>query len=1313
MNQDLLNHGSTENSVSREATTVSERQDTPEHRHLVLHSTDQHADIIGLRAQEPANLKRNHAQFLHEYAGHYYPNVSTRGQSSMHLGDVHYHCSRHAPNIDSGCGETDFHLQANRRQDSEHTPCGDDSRQKKQFREDVAERSIGTGLSASQRQYYLESLQFDQIDSRHATIKTAHAQTCRWLLESPEYQQWLELERLPHHHGFLWIKGKPATGKSTIMKYALSHTKRRLPSAISISFFFNARGGELERTVLGMYRSLLFQLLNEVVDLQGVLSLLPPVDRGDHTSHISDAWNLETVRNLFEHAVARIQRRTLVCFIDALDECDEDEVREMVRFFEVLGSRAVSSQSRLHICFSSRHYPSITISKSVQFILEDQDGHRQDIEDYLKSELRAGRGKLIQEIKTEILQRASGIFLWVVLVVQILNKEYDRGRIHAMRKRLNEIPDGLDKLFDEILSRDGLYMEELVLCVQWLLFAKEPMKPEALYYAILAGVESDSLTAWDLEVMNREDVERFILNASKGLAEVTKTKAKTVQFIHESVRDFLLKGDGLKRMISNLGPEFSGTSHEQLKKCCLTYLDFTCTDYVSLATSPAELDQEDAIPLRQRATEKYPFAEYAVINVLYHSEIACKEGIPQDDFLKTFPLQKWVMLRNLLQRFKIRRYTPGLSLLYLLAESDLPNLIKSELKRVSCMDVKGERYHYPMNAALIKGNASAVRALLTPCSISEPEGEGSVIRSTLIPTQAFEAVLKDLLGNQSEPDFAKARTLLSWATNSKRVHLVKALLATDKIDVNCSIDEFDLTPLLWAVQGSCEGSDEVAEYLVATRKVDLNATDHYGRTALIAAAEKGVDRVVKLLIATKNVNLNATDHYGKTALIAAAEKGADRVVELLAATENVNLNATDDRGRTALIAAAEKGANRAVELLAATENVNLNATDDRGRTALIAAAENGADKVVELLITAVDTDLSVRDQDGRTALNLMAQNLEASLSNQAEWWYNPFVLHHRLDAQEAAKLVFELLLAISNHDQDEHDQNTKWLAEKGRAAAVVDLLLAKGEFHPYFTDLPHCPSLTNMAERGAAATIYLISQDNLDALKQHNNETQEDYQMQLMLLEQQNKKRLMLARQDMSKVELNIKHLLENETVNPDAKDNKGCSPLWYAATRNATRIVEMLLATGRVDLNAKAKDGRTPVFAAVEVGAVQVVRLLLATGKVDINTKANDGRTLLIAAVQSGRHSTDENAKKIVKLLLGGVDVNAHRGEHGNALLAALRTGDDQIVKMLLDCGAKVDLPSLNDCDGMREAVIGVLKDVVSRLLKANGSSHEVERYS
>lgn len=113
-------------------------------------------------------------------------------------------------------------------------------------------------MDHSIRQARLDALQFEQLDSRHATIKSAHAETCKWLLDKSEYLDWQDRKKVLEHNGFLWIKGKPSAGKSTLMKFAYADAKAKMTGLTAISFFFNARGEHLEKSTRGMYRSLLF-----------------------------------------------------------------------------------------------------------------------------------------------------------------------------------------------------------------------------------------------------------------------------------------------------------------------------------------------------------------------------------------------------------------------------------------------------------------------------------------------------------------------------------------------------------------------------------------------------------------------------------------------------------------------------------------------------------------------------------------------------------------------------------------------------------------------------------------------------------------------------------------------------------------------------------------------------------------------------------------------------------------------------------------------------------------------------------------------
>ena len=74
--------------------------------------------------------------------------------------------------------------------------------------------------------------------------------------------------------GFLWIKGNPGTGKSTLMKLLFEEAKlntRHDPLQITLSFFFLARGTIEEKSATGLYRSLLHQLFERAEDLKDSL----------------------------------------------------------------------------------------------------------------------------------------------------------------------------------------------------------------------------------------------------------------------------------------------------------------------------------------------------------------------------------------------------------------------------------------------------------------------------------------------------------------------------------------------------------------------------------------------------------------------------------------------------------------------------------------------------------------------------------------------------------------------------------------------------------------------------------------------------------------------------------------------------------------------------------------------------------------------------------------------------------------------------------------------------------------------------------
>ncbi len=868
-----------------------------------------------------------------------------------------------------------------------------------------------SALSDSHRRGLYDSLWHHTIDTRFATIRTAHARTCEWLLEKTEYQDWLDINKTQSHHGVLWIKGKPGSGKSTLVKFAVANARKTRAETAVISFFFNARGEDLEKSTLGMYRSLLYQILNTFPYLPTVLDCLRPnLPREGETYR----WEKDDLQNLFTAAIQTLGKRRLMCFIDALDECEEDQVRDVVAFLEHLGRLATSSRIHFYVCLSSRHYPHISIKNGVELTLEDQEDHTYDITKYLNGTLKAGGGQQSEQIKEELLQRSSGVFLWVVLVVQILNKEYDHGRIHGLRKRLREIPDGLEKLFEEILTRDRQHMEELILCLQWILYAKHPLRQEEVYYAILSGTDPEALASTTSEEITTQDMKRFILSCSKGLAETTK--GRTVQFIHESVREFLLGKHGFNKLKLELG---FGLSQDRLKQCCYNYMTIDTSAYLPSSMALPAGNSKDAKRLLESISKRLPFLKYAVRYVLCHADVADGQGISQKAFLEKFALSNWIRLDNLFEKYQIRRLTSRASLLYILAKKNCGNLIRIQLESDLDPDAavercEDERYVTPLNVALANDpmDRNTIQALLIPkIWTSHDHGELHIAQSDL-ERECSLAAINIIIEERPSLRSQQGQTLMHWAASGGHEAVVNWLLSKTNLDPD-SKDNQGLSPLSRAASA---GHERVVNLLLS-KGVDPDVKDYSGRTPLLWAASEGHERIVNLLL-SKGVDPNFKDGDGQSPLLSAALRGHERVVNLLL-SEGVDPDSRDRNGRSPQLYAASRGYETVVVNLLLSQGLDPNSKMMGGWSPLSYAASNGHETVINLLLSkGVDPDS--KDRNNRTALSWAAS------------------MGH--------KTVVALLLS-KGVDPDSKDQSGQtplsWAVLRGHET-VVDLLLSKG-----------------------------------------------------------------------------------------------------------------------------------------------------------------------------------------------------------------------------------------------------------------------------
>ncbi|KAF5583056.1 ankyrin 3 [Fusarium subglutinans] len=881
--------------------------------------------------------------------------------------------------------------------------------------------------SIAERRGSVPRTKFNQIDARHDNIKKAHTKTCKWIINRAEYVDWLNPDKIDEHHGFLWIKGKPGAGKSTLMKFILSNARRKIKEKIIISFFFNARGEQLEKSTTGMYRSLLLQILQQLPALHSVLD--PGLVLGIGENH---EWSVEALRALFEQAVEGLGNSPVVVFIDALDECDESEIRSMVSSFKSLGNLSATEGISFQVCLASRHYPHITMPKKIELVLEAQEGHEQDIVSYLDSELEIGDSKLAQEVRAQIKEKASGVFMWVVLVSGILQQKYDKGHIHTLKQTLREIPGDLHRLFRDILTRDDTNKDELLLCIQWVLFARSPLKPEQLYFAIRSHLECATYK-WDRDEIGLDTVGNFILSSSKGLAEVTRTKKDpTVQFIHESVRDFLLKDDGLRVILLESSVTPSAESHEQLKKCCLEYMQY----YMEDNGTPESDSKDDLSRACIVADSEFPFLRYAVQNVLYHANEAEDGNIDQTKFLETFQLAKWIQHNNVFQDKFVRRHTTYASLLYLLAELNYGSLIESHQGSQSCFDIEDERYGAPILAAMATGSRPTVWMLLKRETRDEPET--SRLHS-LCHKYDVEKKVKNRLGRNFT--FSEKWGLIYYILRDDDLIAASFAIASSKANTPSDFrTPRGETPFSFAIR-HCHDVSSTFRFLVENG-ADIESRDKRGRSPLALAAASGNTAAVTFLLG-KGAKVAAVDSQGLTALAWVLKEGrATGIMIQSLLSHGDTINQADPFGRTPLMLALNNSVSIMKQLI--ERGADINSTDDRGQSALLIAVKLKAEDQARLLIdSGACTDVS-DTHNHRTVLSYAVTSRSLD-TNGGPWGHS--VVEFSNHGDNLSRSIAKALL-IRGTAVDKHDVNGRtplsYAASGYDRVDLVALLLSHG-----------------------------------------------------------------------------------------------------------------------------------------------------------------------------------------------------------------------------------------------------------------------------
>lgn len=339
------------------------------------------------------------------------------------------------------------------------------------------------------------------MNDRENQIENAYARTFEWLLPTDdenrnerlgnEFLDWIKNEKSPLY----WISGKAGSGKSTLMKSLFGNpTFRELvqqwakPAKCSfIGFFFFDRGKSmLQKSRVGLLRSLLHQILGQYREL---IPGLFPVKFKEWTlrdptqPRYRFEWTWDELSKAFEAIIVDSDSNSKFCiFADGLDEYSIDtEARDDIDEEEDLAAEQserrtaghveiaklflnVAKSPNVKLCVSSR--PLLRFESAFKGLpyLKLQDLTEADISIYVNGKLAQDPRMLElttwdpehgEALVRTIVDRASGVFLWVKIVVDHLLEGLED------HDTLTELSKTVDSLPRELGGRKGLYMRML------------------------------------------------------------------------------------------------------------------------------------------------------------------------------------------------------------------------------------------------------------------------------------------------------------------------------------------------------------------------------------------------------------------------------------------------------------------------------------------------------------------------------------------------------------------------------------------------------------------------------------------------------------------------------------------------------------------------------------------------------------------------------------------------------------------------------------------------------------------------------------
>lgn len=390
----------------------------------------------------------------------------------------------------------------------------------------------------------------------------------------------------------------------------------------------------MQKSSEGLLRTLLYQILDARPEV--IPKVLP--SRWEALSIFGvhaelSSWTYGQLHHALElsvDAVTADETYKICFFIDGLDEF-EGKSESLLNLIQVLAQKGPNTK----FCVASRPWVPFQDAFETKPHLKLEDFNYNDIKYFVDSKLQEDTefSKLCQRepdfanrLVENIVSKASGVFLWVHLVVASLLSGMSFGdRIEDLQRRLDLLPPDLENLYDRMLrDLDPFYLEHAAQLILLMEASVMALPLIVFSFADTENVESlkklPSLNMSSSAIELRADAMSRRLNSRwKGLLEVNRHEIllvdqfeaqRTVQYLHRTVKDFISSDKVQKFLKSSMKSAF-----DPHLKLCIAWFAHMKTGLINDIWSEGQ-SQRDA--MLKHAAHVMESSEPDMLEVLDH-----------------------------------------------------------------------------------------------------------------------------------------------------------------------------------------------------------------------------------------------------------------------------------------------------------------------------------------------------------------------------------------------------------------------------------------------------------------------------------------------------------------------------------------------------------------------------------------------------------------------------------------------------------------------------------------------------------------------